>query len=338
MIRNCIESISKLGFPYKCADPFLFCVYHKDAYPSSKEKLRRGNGADFDWGKPYRMYHGESLPGFPQHPHRGFETVTATIQGYVDHTDSMGNAGRYGEGDNQWMTAGAGVVHGEMFPQVHSDKPNNTKFFQIWLNLPAKDKYAMPMYVMHWHEEIPKIVSDDGLSTITLWAGKQGGKEGLPPPPNSWASDPNNEVAIWHIVLRPGGRLVLPPAQGGAAINRMLYNTEGQLDGSLSVGDQSVADKSAMKLRADTPCTLHNSHGSQDVELLLLQGRPIGEPVVQHGPFAMNTDQEIQQAFRDYRETQFGGWPWPEDAMSFPADKGRFTLQNGKEERPPAST
>ena len=82
MLRNCITSIEKLGFPFKCADPFLFCVYHKDFYPAASTPLKKGNGADFDWSQPYRMYHGtEGEAGFPQHPHRGFETVTAVIEG-----------------------------------------------------------------------------------------------------------------------------------------------------------------------------------------------------------------------------------------------------------------
>lgn len=94
------------------------------------------------------MYHGDRIPGFPQHPHRGFETLTATIDGIIDHSDSEGNAGRYGKGDLQWMTAGRGIVHGEMFPLVNADRPNHTKFFQIWLNLPAKDKMVPPAFVM----------------------------------------------------------------------------------------------------------------------------------------------------------------------------------------------
>jgi len=304
-LHNCIQSIVKLGFPFKTADPFLFCVYHKDFYPSSSEKLRRGNGADFDFNAPYRMYHGDTLPGFPQHPHRGFETVTATIQGTIDHTDSLGSAGRYGDGDLQWMTAGAGVVHGEMFPMIHKDKPNTCRFFQIWLNLPKKNKMATPSYVMNWNEDIPRITSDDGLTTMTLWAGKLGETSGLTPPHYSWASSASNELAIWLISLRPGGVYTIPAASGGKEINRSLYWIEGD---NLSVEDQSIQTHSAITVSADQTCVLANSPSSKSLtEVLLLQGRPIKEPVAQHGPFVMNTDSEIQQAFSDYRRTQFGG-------------------------------
>ena len=135
-LGHAVRSVNRLGFPFETQDPFLFCVYHDDQYPAGDAKMqapRRGNGADFDWSQvsvsarrcdslavvaapgpdrlctcqPYRMYHGDRVPGFPQHPHRGFETLTTTLEGRVDHTDSMGNAGRYGDGDLQWMTAGA---------------------------------------------------------------------------------------------------------------------------------------------------------------------------------------------------------------------------------------
>ena len=332
MLRNCIVSIDQLGFPMKTADPFLFCVYHNDMYPAGNQKLKPGNGADFDPSAPYRMYHGTNLPGFPQHPHRGFETVTATLQGTIDHTDSLGSAGRYGGGDLQWMTAGAGVVHGEIFPMIHQTEPNPCRLFQIWLNLEKKNKMAPPMYVMHWREDIPKVESDDGLSLVTVWAGELGSARGLTPPPHSFASDPASDLAIWHIVLKPGGSLTIPAAIT-RGVNRTLYWTEGS--GALNVGSQTVPSKCVMVLDSDTAAVLHNpANEASTCELLMLQGRPIGEPVAQHGPFVMNTDAEIAQAFADYRRTQFGGWPWPEDAMSFPTTKPRFTLQNGKEERP----
>ncbi len=166
-----ISCIDPLGFPFKTLDPFLFCVYHVDDYPAGDAKMqapRRGNGADFNPSAPYRMYHGERIPGmqprlnmfsedaslsqmwagFPQHPHRGLETVTATLEGIIDHSDSMGNAGRYGGGDLQWMTAGSGIVHGEMFPLINQDAPNRLRLFQIWLNLPKKSKMTNPGFAM----------------------------------------------------------------------------------------------------------------------------------------------------------------------------------------------
>jgi len=333
--RSCVDvlSVEPLGMPFKTPDPFLFCVYHKDEYPAGNKKMeapRRGNGADFAPG-PYRMYHGDRIPGFPQHPHRGFETVTASITGLVDHTDSHGNAGRYGHGDLQWMTAGGGVVHGEMFPLVNTDKPNPLRFFQIWLNLPARNKMVDPAFVMHWGCDIPHIASDDGKVDITLWAGSIQGHHAQSPPPNSWATDPLNDVAILLLTLQPGGVVTLPAA-ASEETNRMAYFIEGS---EVAFGGQSLTKHATVTLR---PSEIQVSNPSSGVtEVLILQGRPIGEPVVQHGPFVMNTQAEIQQAFSDYGRTQFGGWPWPEDAVVFPPDKPRFALLDGKEEiAPPA--
>ena len=160
-----VRKVSGLQFPFQTPDPFLFAVYHNDEYPAGDEQMRaprRGNGADFDPNAPYRMYHGDRVPGFPQHPHRGFETVTATMRGIVDHTDSLGNAGRYGHGDVQWMTAGSGIVHGEMFPLVHADTPNHLRLFQIWLNLPSRKKMTDPAFVMHWAPDVQTARAGDG--------------------------------------------------------------------------------------------------------------------------------------------------------------------------------
>lgn len=330
-IISCVEPLS---FPMKTLDPFLFCVYHKDNYPAGNERMeapRRGNGADFDPNQPYRMYHGDRIPGFPQHPHRGFETVTATMEGLIDHTDSIGNGGRYGQGDLQWMTAGRGVVHGEMFPLVHRDKPNKTRFFQIWLNLPARSKMVEPAFAMHWNPDIPRVVSEDGKSTVTVWAGEYQGKVGLPPPPNSWASNPSSEVGIFLLTIQPGGTVTIPAAAGGLSINRNAYFVEGS---KVHINGGEIRSHSAITILADQDATFENRQDGETVDVLILQGKPIGEPVAQHGPFVMNTMAEIQQAFADYRRTQFGGWPWPQDAMVFPADKTRFSLMNGKESVP----
>ena len=136
---------------YPTGDPYLFCVYHKDNYPAGNGKMeapKYGNGSDFDPSAEYRMYHGTKIPGFPQHPHRGFETITATIEGLIDHADSVGNGGRYGLGDLQWMTAGEGIVHSEMFPLVKTDAPNPTRFFQIWLNVRWYMLRCMNLYLV----------------------------------------------------------------------------------------------------------------------------------------------------------------------------------------------
>jgi len=332
-----VKKVEALSFPFQTPDPFLFAVYHNDAYPAGDEKMqapRRGDGADFNPAAPYRMYHGERVPGFPQHPHRGFETITATMDGIIDHTDSQGNAGRYGKGDLQWMTAGSGIVHGEMFPLVNRDGPNPLQLFQIWLNLPGRDKMVAPAFVMHWAPDISKVSSDDGGTSVVVWAGELLGAKGAPPPPNSWAADPANDVAVWFLTMHPGAAFTLPPAALGAGSNRSLYFFEGK---GLTVGGRSLTSHSCVELDASQPAELRAPAGAAvDTLVLVLQGRPIGEPVAQHGPFVMNTRAEIQQAFADYQETQFGGWPWPEDAMVFPRERGRFAKCNGKEEFPPS--
>jgi len=328
--------------PFPTMDPFLFAVYHVDAYPADPsggrmEFLEPGDGHDFNPSAPYRMYHGDLVAGFPQHPHRGFETITATVRGLVDHADSAGNAGRYGEGDLQWMTAGKGIVHGEMFPLVNSDKPNHVQFFQIWLNLPKAKKMVDPSFAMFWSHDVPEWVSSDGLSTVTIWAGNyflDDEKKQNNPPPDSWAANPDNDVAVLRIVVKPGGKMVLPRAnKGEQGVNRTMYLLDG-LDG-IKIDGKIVNRKVCITLDATKDVSLELPSEAQDAtEFLVLQGRPIDEPVVQHGPFVMNTELEIRQAFYDYQKTQFGGWPWERNGMVFPQNKGRFARVDGWEVSP----
>lgn len=331
MVNPAVLKISQLGFPWATLDPFLFCVYHEDAYPKGNAILGpdaplngRSLGQDFAGKDGWRMYHGHTVPGFPAHPHRGFETVTIMRSGYIDHADSLGAAARFGSGDVQWLTAGQGIVHSEMFPLLRSGEPNPLELFQIWLNLPKRSKMAQPYFTMLWTEDIRREVITDssGARTeVTYIAGAPGATTARPgplPPPDSWASDPAADLAIWTITMAPGSRWTLPAAATSHA-RRTLYFFKGD---ALAMDGQSIPVRSAVEVDAGQSVAIVN--GTVQSELLMLQGRPIGEAVAQHGPFVMNTEQELRQAYADYRRTRFGGWPWPDEAPVHGADRGRF--------------
>jgi redox-sensitive bicupin YhaK (pirin superfamily) len=332
--------IEPLGFPWKTPNPFLFCVYHADFYPKGSDTLGpaaslegRRLGNDFVVKDGWRMYHGKNIPGFPVHPHRGFETVTVVRKGIVDHSDSLGGAGRYGHGDVQWMTAGKGIQHAEMFPLLDRENPNPLELFQIWLNLPRKSKFVEPHYVMLWQEQIPvvKLLDQEGRETrIEIVAGSLEGVSAPDPAPDSWAASNENEVAIWYIQMKPGASWTMQPASKG--INRTLYFFEGD---QIELNGKSIASGHSIDLEANQGIVIKN--GNREARFLMLQGLPIQETVVNYGPFVMNSEEEIRQTFRDYQETQFGGWPWPRPDQVHPRGKGRFArYPDGGEQFPPA--
>jgi len=316
-----------LGFQWPTADPFLFCVHHVDEYPAGNDRMGpaaplagREIGNDFAGIDGWRMYHGTTVPGFPQHPHRGFETVTFVRSGLIDHSDSLGATARFGRGDVQWLTAGKGIVHSEMFPLVDENGPNRTELFQIWLNLPAANKMVEPYFTMLWNADLPhRVLRDaDGRTTdITVIAGELDGLRPPPPPPDSWASQPDADLAIWHVVAEPGAQWTVPPAAGPETV-RTLYVFEG----AVHIDDREIEAPTGVVLRVDRSVDV--AAGPAGAEALVLQGRPIGEPVAQYGPFVMNDEAGIEQAFADYRATGFGGWPWPADDPVHARDAERF--------------
>jgi hypothetical protein len=321
-----------LGFQWPTIDPFLFCVHHLDNYPAGNADLGpaapltgRPLGNDFEPVDGWRMYHGHTVPGFPVHPHRGFETITFVRRGLIDHADSMGAAARYGRGDVQWMTAGGGIQHAEMFPLLDPDGPNTTELFQIWMNLPAEDKMVEPHFTMLWDHEIPRHVVTDarGRTTeVTVIAGGLAGLTPPSPPPHSWASRPDSDVALWHAVFEPGATWTVPPAQADDTV-RVIYVFEG--DGIDVAGPSGAASAVGGSTGAVVDATQELAITADGhVELLVMQGRPIGEPVAQQGPFVMNTDAEVAQAFADYRRTQFGGWPWDRPDPTHGSSPDRF--------------
>ncbi|MGE0432544.1 MAG: pirin family protein [Planctomycetota bacterium] len=336
-----IIAVRPLGFPWPTIDPFLFCVHHHDDYPHGNDRMGpavslagRAIGQDFDPANSWRMYHGDVVPGFPSHPHRGFETVTITRAGLIDHADSLGATARFGEGDVQWLTAGGGIQHSEMFPLLKKDADNPLELFQIWLNLPKAGKFATPHFSMFWKDRIPTHVARDAAgreTTVTVIAGKLGDVTALAPPPESWAARAESDVTIWTVKMAPGAEWELPPAAGAASgTRRMLYFFDGA---SLQVAGRELTAHGGVELRAGVAVPL--VAGESGADLLLLQGRPIGEPVAQYGPFVMNTQDEIRQAFADYQRTQFGGWPWPSDAPVHAREKPRHAKHpDGREELP----
>ncbi|MDH5382148.1 MAG: pirin family protein, partial [Cyclobacteriaceae bacterium] len=263
--------------------------------------------------------------------HRGFETVTIAKKGFVDHSDSLGAAGRFGEGDVQWMTAGRGVQHCEMFPLLNEEKENPFEIFQIWLNLPAKEKLTEPHFAMLWNDKIPEYTHTDMNGkkvVIKVVAGSVNGINSPDPAPNSWAANPDNEVAIWTIKMEKDAVFVLPAASSG--INRTVYFYKGN---KFSVEGENVPFYHSIQLQSEVDVKL--SCEGEDCYLLLLQGRPINEPVAQYGPFVMNTMEEIQQAMNEFRSNEFGGWPWPKPDHVHPREKGRFALYaDGREDLP----
>jgi redox-sensitive bicupin YhaK (pirin superfamily) len=322
---SAITDLVQLGFPWEGFDPFLFTVHHIDHYPSGDERMGpvaplhgRNIGSDFSYMDGWSMYHGATVPGFPQHPHRGFETVTVVRRGFVDHSDSLGATARYGEGDVQWLTTGSGIMHAEMFPLLDPDGDNPLELFQIWLNLPPESKMVDAYFGMLWSEAIPTLSPAVGV-TIDAIAGRLGTSSPPSPPPDSWASRPDTDFAIWLVRLAPGSGYDLPPAIAGT--NRTLYVFQGD---DVAVDGTSVTGDVGVRLEPESMVRLENR--GAPAEFLMLQGRPIGAPVFQMGPFVMNSAEELRQAVDDYRRTQFGGWSWSGPDPVHPREEGRFAL------------
>lgn len=342
MAQDPVLKAFEIGLHWEAVGPFLFIAHHNDAYPKGNEDMSpaapltgRHMGQDFDTRNAWRMYHGSKVPGFPAHPHRGFETVSIVRQGYVDHADSLGAAARYGEGDVQWLTTGAGIQHSEMFPLVHTDRENPMELFQLWLNLPKKSKMAPPHFKMLWANTIPVSETTDSSGKKTTAKHVSGAPlfdntafEPTQPPPDSWAADSDNHVRIVLLRMEPGARVQLPALESG--IDRGLYAFEG---GGFAIDGRTAPGRVGMHLDGTQKVEIVN--GEEPTEFLLLEGRPIDEPVAQRGPFVMNSPLELQQAMLDYQRTQFGGWPWGAADYVHPRDAGRFADHgDGKIERP----
>lgn len=320
--ESVVVSDHALGFTWGTQDPFLFCVHHHDIYPAGNAQLGldpqhlvgRNIGQDFQLKDGFRMYHGEEVPGFPAHPHSGFETITIVLKGFIDHSDSLGAAARFGEGDVQWMTAGKGVQHSEMFPLLNDSGKNELELFQIWLNLPHVSRKEEAFFKMLWAEEIP--ILNINSSTVRVIAGSWNGQQAPEPPPSSWAQNTENELAIWLIDMPQDSSLELPVASADA--RRQLFFFEGE---SLGINDHQLRHNRSAILKTDQKTVISSNSPSR---ILILQSRSIGEPCTQHGPFVAASQDGIFEAIQKFQNGEFGQWNWPNMQPVHAKELGRF--------------
>ncbi|WP_293369145.1 pirin family protein [Nevskia sp.] len=260
-------------------------------------KLRRSIGAQRGlYLDPFLMLDefgtdnpGDYIAGFPAHPHRGFETVTYMLDGRMQHRDHLGNVGDLGPGGVQWMTAGRGVIHSEM-PLQESGRMRG---FQLWINLPAAEKMKPAGYRDIPAAEIPEVALPGG-GTVKVIAGTVGEVSGpVNGPSNRLSTDP----LYLDIELRAGGRFEQAIAAGH---NAFVYAYEGSLSIGEGAAAKAIPTQAAGVLTPGDTVTL--TAGPNGLRAVLIAGKPIGEPVVQYGPFVMNTREEIEQAIRDYND------------------------------------
>jgi redox-sensitive bicupin YhaK (pirin superfamily) len=229
--------------------------------------------------------------GAPDHPHRGFETVTYVLEGEMEHEDSAGHRGRLGPGDVQWMTAGAGVVHSEMPSPRIREQGGRVHGFQIWVNLPKRDKLVRPRYQEYSGERLPQARTGDGKAQVRVIAGEALGARAV--------IATHTPIALQDWTLQPGADVTLPLAGEMRALVYVFEGTAriGSSPGIVREGQLAIlGDGDEVRLRG----------GDGPGRLLLLAGVPLREPVARYGPFVMNTRAELAEAFEDYQSGRMG--------------------------------
>lgn len=233
--------------------------------------------------------------GAPDHPHRGFETVTYLLSGEMEHKDSRGHAGRLTPGDVQWMTAGAGVVHSEMPSSEFQRQGGRMHGFQLWVNLPQREKMTKPRYQEIPRAQIPEVKSEDGLVTVRVIAGEAMGQHAV--------IETHTPIVYLHYSIEPGGVVT---QQVPAEYNAFAYLVDGAgLFGDAreraNDGQMVMFAQDGEQIRIENPADAQTR-----LELLLIAGAPLNEPIARYGPFVMNTEREIRQAFEDYVRGRMG--------------------------------
>ncbi|HYX30175.1 MAG TPA: pirin family protein [Pyrinomonadaceae bacterium] len=242
---------------------------------------------------PMEVAPGEAK-GAPDHPHRGFETVTYLLSGEMEHKDSSGHAGRLRPGDVQWMTAGSGVVHSEMPSREFQRTGGRMHGFQLWVNLPRTEKMTKPRYQEIPREGIPKATSSDGLVTVSVIAGEAMGKQAV--------IETRTPIIYLHYAIKPGGS-VRQRVPGDYNAFAHIVDGEGLFG---EERERAIDGQMVMFAPDGDEVRIENPDPQSTLEVLLIAGLPLNEPIARYGPFVMNTEAEIHQAFADYREGRMG--------------------------------
>ena len=243
-----------------------------------------------DYAAPYSFPSGDEKRGVGGHPHKGFETVTVAYQGELEHRDSSGGGGKIGAGDVQWMTAGNGIVHEEFHSPDFTRKGGTLQMVQLWVNLRAKDKSAKAGYQTLLKNQIPSVELPDGAGTARVIAGEFNGNNG--------AAKTFTPINLWDVTLRSGKSVELPLPDGHTSTFLVL-------SGEVLADDEHKAGEGDLAIyeRSGNGITVK---AKTDARLLVMDGEPINEPIVGHGPFVMNSRAEIQQAFEDFQLGRMG--------------------------------
>lgn len=243
-----------------------------------------------DYAGPSEFPPAQRPRGVGQHPHRGFETVTVVYSGELEHRDTSGAGGLIGEGDVQWMTAGAGIVHEEFHSQQFTEQGGLLNMVQLWVNLPASAKDTPAAYQTLLNKDIPRVSLEDDGGTLRVIAGEYLEHKG---PANTFTP-----INVWDLKLEPGARVNLPVPKGHTTLVAVL-------NGSVQINDTDVL-REAELANLDREGREIVLESNSDARLLVLSGEPIDEPVVGYGPFVMNTEGEIKQAMLDFQSGKFG--------------------------------
>jgi len=247
------------------------------------------------------LYAPGSAKGFPDHPHRGFETVSYMLEGALEHRDSAGNKGVIAPGDVQWMTAGSGVVHSEMPEENFREQGGRLNGFQLWVNLPKSDKMTAPRYQDTLSANIPVYESEDKSVWVKVIAGNSMGKKAV--------ISTHIPILYLHVILQPGACFsqAVPMAHTALAY---VISGQGKFAEKIAEADQLVIfashDTKDRKVSPESETIEFTAAGDQPLSVLLIAGQPINEPIARYGPFVMNYQAEIKQALVDYQEGRMG--------------------------------